>query len=92
LLHKPTWLAVSAERAVSRVMGGSCSMPLAAYATITGDLLAIEATWGDPDGVLPLVRAQAQGEVTDTETAVRLGESVALQLQAGVRLLSNAGV
>jgi hypothetical protein len=38
------------------------------------------------------VRAQAQGEVTDTETAVRLGESVALQLQAGVRLLSNAGV
>jgi hydroxymethylbilane synthase len=92
LLHQPTWLAVSAERAVSRVMGGSCSMPLAAYATITGDLLAIEATWGDPDGVLPLVRAQAQGEVTDTETAVRLGESVALQLQAGVRLLSNAGV
>ncbi|MFZ3127170.1 MAG: hydroxymethylbilane synthase, partial [Rhodoferax sp.] len=31
LLHTPTWLAVSAERAVSRVMGGSCSMPLAAY-------------------------------------------------------------
>ena len=32
LVHAPTLLAVSAERAVSRVMGGSCSMPLAAYA------------------------------------------------------------
>jgi hypothetical protein len=30
LAHQPTWLAVAAERAVSRAMGGSCSMPLAA--------------------------------------------------------------
>ena len=28
----PTWLAVHAERAVSRALGGSCSMPLAAHA------------------------------------------------------------
>jgi hydroxymethylbilane synthase len=26
---RPTWLTVTAERAVSRAMGGSCSMPLA---------------------------------------------------------------
>ena len=44
LLHPPTWLAVLAERAVSRVMGGSCSMPLAAYATFAGDTLTIRAT------------------------------------------------
>src|SRR3954470_8756711 len=31
LAHHATWLAVSAERAVSRAMGGSCSMPLAAH-------------------------------------------------------------
>jgi hydroxymethylbilane synthase len=30
LSHQSTWLAVAAERAVSRAMGGSCSMPLAA--------------------------------------------------------------
>jgi hydroxymethylbilane synthase len=84
LFHKSTWLAVSAERAVSRVMGGSCSMPLAAYATLVGVDLRIDATWGDPDGVRPLVRAQAQGVVETTQAAVLLGESVASQLQRNV--------
>ncbi|MEP6559176.1 MAG: hydroxymethylbilane synthase, partial [Burkholderiales bacterium] len=32
LSHQPTLLATAAERAVSRAMGGSCSMPLAAHA------------------------------------------------------------
>ena len=84
LLHTPSWLAVSAERAVSRVMGGSCSMPLAAYATFSGDTLTIRATWGDPEGVLPLVQAHAQGVVTDVHAAVQLGEGVARQLQGAV--------
>ncbi len=82
LLHTPTWLAVSAERAVSRVMGGSCSMPLAAYATLQGNALGIEAVWGDPQGVLPLVKAQTSGEVHSTDDAVALGEQVARALQA----------
>jgi hydroxymethylbilane synthase len=85
LVHQPTWLAVSAERAVSRVMGGSCSMPLAAYATLDGDVLHIRATWGDPEGVLPLVHAQATATVTDTASAMRVGEQVARQLQDAVR-------
>jgi hydroxymethylbilane synthase len=85
LTHQPTWLAVSAERAVSRVMGGSCSMPLAAHATLTGNALTIDATWGDPEGVLPLVTAHAVAVVIDTRQAVQLGESVALQLQQGVQ-------
>ena len=90
LLHLPSWLAVSAERAVSRVMGGSCSMPLAAYATFAGDVLTIRATWGDPEGVLPLVHARAQGEVTQVQDAVQLGEGVAKQLQAAVALQAAA--
>jgi hydroxymethylbilane synthase len=89
LVHQPTWLAVSAERAVSRVMGGSCSMPLAAYATLDGDVLHIRATWGDPEGVLPLVHAQATATVTDTASAVRVGEQVAHQLQDAVRQQSG---
>ncbi len=84
LMHQPTWLAVSAERAVSRVMGGSCSMPLAAYATLDGDSLQIQATWGDPEGHIPLVHANATGVVGDTASATRLGEQVARDLQLRV--------
>jgi hydroxymethylbilane synthase len=84
LAHLQSWLVVSAERAVSRVMGGSCSMPLAAYATVTNGVLHIQATWGDPDGVLPLVQAQAQGPVQEMAQAVALGEQVARQLQGRV--------
>lgn len=83
--HSPTWLAVLAERAVSRVMGGSCSMPLAAYAHWQGDALVVRAAWGDPEGVLPMVTAQATQVVVDAASATGLGESVAQQLQAGVQ-------
>ena len=90
LLHSPTWLAVSAERAVSRVMGGSCSMPLAAYATFDADELHIRATWGDPEGKLPLVRASAKGTVLTAAAANALGEVVAKQLKAGVAAQSGS--
>ena len=91
LLHPPTWLAVLAERAVSRVMGGSCSMPLAAYATLEGDSLTIRAAWGDPQGLLPLVHADAHAVVTDAAAATQVGEQVARQLQARVVAQTHAG-
>ena len=91
LMHQPTWLVVSAERAVSRAMGGSCSMPLAAHATFTGSTLEIHAAWGDPEGQRDLVKAQSSASVADTASAVALGESVARQLQAGVAAASAAG-
>ena len=84
LQHQPTALAVAAERAVSRVMGGSCSMPLAAYATLDGYVLHIQAVWGDAEGAKPLVRAQAQGTVQTVAEAAALGEAVARQLQASI--------
>jgi hydroxymethylbilane synthase len=84
LVHLPTMLAVSAERAVSRVMGGSCSMPLAAHATFSGDMLSLQAAWGDPEGVHPLVQVSGQAPVTDMPSAVRLGEQVAKTLQDAV--------
>ena len=90
LLHSPTWLAVSAERAVSRVMGGSCSMPLAAHATFLGDEMCIRATWGDPEGLQPLVHAKASATVKDAATATRLGESVARELQASVKCQADS--
>jgi hydroxymethylbilane synthase len=84
LVHLPTMLAVSAERAVSRVMGGSCSMPLAAHATFSGDVLRLHAAWGDPEGVHPLVQVSGQASVVDMADAVRLGEQVAQALQDAV--------
>ena len=84
LIHQPTWLAVAAERAVSRAMGGSCSMPLAAFATLQGEVLTINAAWGDTDNKLPLVRASATGPVTDQASAAALGLRVAEALKTGV--------
>ncbi len=85
LVHHSTWLRVAAERAVSRAMGGSCSMPLAAYATLQGEYLQITAAWGDPEGRVPLVHAQAGASVGDQDEAAALGTRVAAELQAGVR-------
>jgi hydroxymethylbilane synthase len=83
LAHQTTWLAVAAERAVSRAMGGSCSMPLAAHATLAGEYLQLRAAWGEPEGDAPLVRAQAGGSVADLRAAAELGTGVADQLRAG---------
>ena len=85
LLHTPSAWVVSAERAVSRVMGGSCSMPLAAYATLVGNAMHVRATWGDPEGRIPLVQTQRNGAVHDQDSAVRLGEQVARELQQMVQ-------
>ncbi|RYY98164.1 MAG: hydroxymethylbilane synthase, partial [Comamonadaceae bacterium] len=83
LEHHATALCVAAERAVSRAMGGSCSMPLAAHARFDGEYLQIEAAWGDPDNASPLVRARSADIVGDLERAAALGTEVAARLRAG---------
>ena len=90
LAHQPTWLAVTAERTVSRAMGGSCSMPLAAFVRTTGDPagMRLEAAWGEPgaDGqgsAQPLVRAEHRAAVHTFADAEALGERVAAALRAG---------
>jgi hydroxymethylbilane synthase len=82
LIHRPTWLAVHAERAVSRALGGSCSMPLAAHATWHGDVLHVAAALGDgQDTARPLLRANVQGAVVDEAAARGLGEQAAERLR-----------
>ncbi|MFZ9336094.1 MAG: hydroxymethylbilane synthase [Burkholderiaceae bacterium] len=83
LAHQTTWLAVAAERAVSRAMGGSCSMPLAAHATVAGESVHLRAAWGDPEGRGARVRVAAMDMVADLDAAAALGERVAAQLRAG---------
>ena len=82
LSHQATWLAVAAERAVSRAMGGSCSMPLAAFATFSGEYLQLRAAWGEPEGSTALVRAQSAVAAVDLAQAAELGAAVAEQLRA----------
>ena len=83
LAHLPTWLRVAAERAVSRGMGGSCSVPLAAHAVLDGDVMRLDAAWGDPAGVQSLVCVHQTATVTTLAQAEALGAEVAARLQAG---------
>jgi len=87
LADATTWLAVTAERAVSRAMGGSCSMPLSAHATWHEGVLRLDAAWGDPSGAPILARSQANQSIAlqDPQAhaqANALGESVAQALRA----------
>ena len=81
LADSVSWQRVAAERALSRAMGGSCSMPLAAHATIEGGVLKLQAAWGDPDGAATLVTAAEDVPAQDLAGAEALGLRVAQALQ-----------
>jgi hydroxymethylbilane synthase len=75
---------VTAERAVSRALGGSCEFPLAAYARLETGLLHLEARAGHA-GSGTFVQAAAVGLPSSAEA---LGLQVVQQLeQQGVRAL-----
>ena len=83
LVDEPSWLRVAAERTVSRAMGGSCSMPLAAYADWQVDgLLRLDAAWGDPERASAMVRVHNSAPVTTLAQAEALGLTVATALRA----------
>ena len=82
LASRSDGLATAAERAVSRALGGSCSMPLAAHARWQADgRLRIDAALGDPEGQAPLRRVHSTAEAADEAQANALGEAVARLLQ-----------
>jgi hydroxymethylbilane synthase len=75
LNDEATGLCVHAERAVSRALGGSCTLPLAAYAESRSDGLLLRALVASPDG-RRVVRAQREGA-----DPVPLGAAVAADLR-----------
>ena len=75
--HATTACAL-AERSVSRALGGSCQVPLAAFAQVDVRNIYIRALVASPDGKT-IYRAQAQGLIPDAQT---LGLQVAEQLMA----------
>ena len=83
LVDRPTWLAVHAERAVSRGLGGSCSVPLAAHAQWHGSTLQLHAALGDARApTRTLLHAQSSRVVTETAGAEALGAHAVAALRA----------
>jgi len=78
LNHRATELAVRAERAVSRALGGSCQLPLAAYASVTGSTLELRGLVANPDGKT-VVKAAVSGPSASPED---LGARLAGELRA----------
>lgn len=78
LVSQDTSACVVAERAVSRTLGGSCQVPLAAYAVLDGDTIVLRALVASPDGK-HMIRAQHSGPIAQ---ARQIGEAAAQELLA----------
>ena len=79
LNHEATAQAVRAERMVSRVFGGSCQIPLAAFATVDGrGAMHLRAMVGTPDGKR-IANAEVKGDSARPES---VGQQVADALGA----------
>ncbi|TAM53779.1 MAG: hydroxymethylbilane synthase [Paraburkholderia sp.] len=81
LKHEPTRLAVEAERAVSRALGGSCDVPLAAHARWQGERLSLVSCVSMPDGSRAAF-GEACAPVANEAEAIALGDTVARTLVA----------
>ncbi|MDB5746899.1 MAG: hydroxymethylbilane synthase, partial [Massilia sp.] len=77
LNHVATEQAVLAERKVSKVFGGSCQVPLAAHAVVTGDSMHLRAMVATPDGKRSAF-AELSGPAAQPEL---LGEQVSRLLE-----------
>src|SRR5438067_13060052 len=80
-----TGRCVRAERAVSRAVGGSCALPLAAYAVLAHGRLELQALVASADG-RRVVRARAEG--ADAE-AVGAAAAQALRAQGAEAILQS---
>jgi hydroxymethylbilane synthase len=73
--HRPTRVAVEAERALLRHIGGGCLAPLGALGEVEGTILRLRAAFEDASG--GFIRAAADGPIDDVATVVaRVAEHV----------------
>lgn len=87
--HGPTALAVQAERAVSRNLGGSCDVPLAAHGYWRAGSLYLAGRVSMPDGSRTAAADVAAPVTNDTE-ALALGRQLAdaLELQGAREIIA----
>ena len=78
LEHRATARCVTAERAFSRALAGSCNVPLGGFGEVNGKRLRLRGFVGAPDGTR-LVSGELEGPAGDPET---LGVALAEKLKA----------
>ncbi len=88
LVHAGSSACVRAERAVNRALGGNCSIPLGAYADISGSTLRLRGLVATADGTR-IARAEATGpadapEALGIQVAERLRERGAAEILAAL--------
>jgi hydroxymethylbilane synthase len=66
LVDADTTICVRAERAVSRALGGSCALPLGAYAEIVKNQLRLRALVASADGKR-VIRTECEGDAADPQ-------------------------
>jgi hydroxymethylbilane synthase len=66
--HRPTRIAVDAERTLLRRIGGGCLAPLGALGEVVHDVLRLRAAFEDASGSLR--RADASGRTIDADAVV----------------------
>jgi hydroxymethylbilane synthase len=90
LLHQPSFLEASAEREVSRQLGGSCRVPLAAFATTTGSTISLTACVGSlgDNGFAEMVSAGQSVDILGQTDAQALSGVLAMAQKAVVQLKS----
>ncbi|MGK5026401.1 hydroxymethylbilane synthase [Janthinobacterium sp. RB2R34] len=90
LNHQATFQAVTAERKVSKIFGGSCQIPLAAFATVDGGQMRLRAMVATPDGAR-MASADVNGPADAPE---QLGQAVAelLHAQDAAAILASCAV
>jgi hydroxymethylbilane synthase len=67
LNHNSTYLCVMAERALSRQLGGSCQVPIAAYAECLESHIRLRGLVARPDGSL-FIKVEKYGAMDEAET------------------------
>jgi len=82
--HADTHLAVRAERAMLRGLGGGCQVPIAALAAVDGTALLLRGLIASTDGAT-VIRGEARGAAADPD-AVGHGLAVEL-LERGGRVI-----
>lgn len=83
--HPPTRAAVRAERAFLRALGGGCTLPVGALATVEGDRLCLRVRVLSEDGSRQ-VSARREGRPDDPE---RLGHEAAEEVRPFLSLMGG---
>jgi hydroxymethylbilane synthase len=90
LNHAPTRAAVLAERALLRELGGGCQVPIAAHATVSGDVLRLDGLVAALSGD-EILRDAIEGDASD---AAGIGASLSARLleRGAARLLESVAI